>query len=120
MEGIKTIPIIVLTIAIAGIITGAGIISTSKFEETMTDNGCYNSSYKAVSTAGICVCDNGTEAAFGNAGENNMSQEGYAACQATISQGDVAEQLPTVAIIAIMVIIISVIAGVFAYMRVFS
>jgi predicted benzoate:H+ symporter BenE len=34
--------------------------------------------------------------------------------------GDVAEQLPTVAIIGIMVIIISVIAGVFVYLRYFA
>ena len=34
--------------------------------------------------------------------------------------GDTAEQLPTVAIIGIMVVIISVIAGVFVYLRYFS
>jgi len=39
---------------------------------------------------------------------------------ASASVVDVAEQLPTVAIIAIMVIIISIISGVFVYMRYFS
>jgi len=34
--------------------------------------------------------------------------------------GTIAQQLPTVSIIAIMVVIISVIAGVFAYMRYFG
>lgn len=38
---------------------------------------------------------------------------------ASASVVDISEQLPTVAIIAIMVIIISVIAGVFAYMNMF-
>ena len=39
---------------------------------------------------------------------------------ASASVGSVAEQLPTVGIIAVMVIIISVIAGVFVYLRYFS
>lgn len=39
---------------------------------------------------------------------------------ASASVVDVAEQLPTVAIIAVMVIIISVIAGVFVYMQYFK
>ena len=39
---------------------------------------------------------------------------------ATLAVGDIAEQLPTVAIIGIMVIIISIIAGVFVYMRYFA
>ena len=39
---------------------------------------------------------------------------------ATSAVGDIAEQLPTVAIIGIMVIIISLIAGIFVYMRYFG
>lgn len=39
---------------------------------------------------------------------------------ASAAIGDIAEQLPTVAIIGVMVIIISIIAGVFVYMRYFS
>lgn len=39
---------------------------------------------------------------------------------ATKAVADVAEQLPTVAIIGIMVIIISIIAGVFVYLRYFA
>jgi predicted benzoate:H+ symporter BenE len=39
---------------------------------------------------------------------------------ATSAVGDIAEQLPTVAIIGIMVIIISIIAGVFVYLRYFQ
>jgi len=39
---------------------------------------------------------------------------------ATAGVTTIAEQLPTVAIIAVMVIIISVIAGVFVYMRMFG
>ena len=39
---------------------------------------------------------------------------------ATSAVGDIAGQLPTVAIIGIMVIIISIIAGVFVYMRYFA
>ncbi|GAH12133.1 unnamed protein product [marine sediment metagenome] len=39
---------------------------------------------------------------------------------ATLAVGDVAAQLPTIGIIAVMVIIISIIAGVFVYMRYFG
>ena len=39
---------------------------------------------------------------------------------ATAGINTIAEQLPTVAIIGVMVIIISIIAGVFVYMRYFS
>lgn len=39
---------------------------------------------------------------------------------ASAAVGDIAEQLPTVAIIGVMVIIISIIAGVFVYMRYFN
>lgn len=39
---------------------------------------------------------------------------------ATAGIGDIAEQFPTIAIIGVMVIIISLIAGVFVYMKYFA
>ena len=48
------------------------------------------------------------------------TQATLAISNASAAIGDIAEQLPTVAIIGIMVIIISIIAGVFVYLRYFS
>ena len=39
---------------------------------------------------------------------------------ASAALGDIGEQLPTVSVIAVMVIIISIIAGVFVYLRYFN
>ncbi len=47
-------------------------------------------------------------------------QATLAISNASAAIGDIAEQLPTVAIIGIMVIIISIIAGVFVYLRYFQ
>ena len=85
MEGLKYIPYIVMTIAIAGIIAGAAAIVLSKFEATTTD------------AEALLAINNATEGVT-----------------------TIAEQFPTVAIIGVMVIIISLIAGVFVYMRYFS
>ncbi len=131
MEGLKLIPYIALVIAIAGIIIGAGVITTSKFTETMPNGGCFNSSYTISTTTNVepgsnlvgTYCTNATQHWIGtHVGEDalNLSNAGFAGVKATEAQGDLAEQLPTVAIIAIMVIIISIIAGVFVYMRYFA
>ena len=131
MEGLKAIPYIALMIAIAGVIVGAGVISTSKFQDSMSDGGCYNSSYTLATATNVdpgahpigTYCTNATQPWTGtHAGEDglNLSAEGFAVVKATLGQGDLAEQLPVVAIIAVMVIVISMIAGVFVYMRYFA
>jgi len=53
-------------------------------------------------------------------GYTNMTDKYYAIHLAGNSEVDIAEQIPTVAIIAVMTIIISIISGVFIYMRYFS
>lgn len=123
MEGLKLIPYIALLIAVSGIIIGAAAVSLSKFQETTDNDGCYNSSYKSDNvSAPACTCQNSTSVAIGAAGEDgtNLSAEGWAICKAIESQGELAEQLPTVAVIGVMVIIISIIAGVFVYLRYFQ
>jgi hypothetical protein len=91
MEALKMVPYIFLMLAITGVVAGAALITSSKFRDTV---------------------DATTTSAFGNTTlvAINKSIEGM---------GDVAEQFPTVGIIAVMVIIISLIAGVFVYMRFF-
>lgn len=120
MEGLKAIPYIALVIAISGIVIGAAAIVLSKFGDTVTD--CGNSSWTISTVVGRCGCDNNTNIGGVNIGpsNSNMSAEQYAICQAQIGQNDIAEQLPTIAIIGIMVIIISIIAGVFVYMQYFA
>jgi len=115
MEGLKLIPYIALLLTIAGVILGAAVIVNSKFRDTMDFDGCFNSTYIKLDS-GVC---NSSTGAIGSSGKNglNLSDEGYAIYEAQEGLGTVAEQQPTVAIIAIMVIIISIIAGVFVYMR---
>jgi len=117
MEGIKLIPMIVLLIAITGIIAGASSIVLSKFGTTMVP--CANASYTKSATDGLCR--NNTLGAIGTTGKgHNFTDQYYTVYQSQEGVGTVSEQVPTVAIIAVMVIIISIIAGVFAYMQLFG
>lgn len=124
MEGLKQLPVIALALAVAGVILGATVIMLAGFGDTLTK--CYNSSYiiDPAGTQSFCVNATNQSAGYavGNSGyENlNLSSNYYTVLQSIESEGDVAEQLPTVAIIMVMVIIISVIMGVFVYMRYFS
>jgi len=117
------IPYIALILTIAGIIIGASVITISEFDDTLENDGCWNASYIKAAD-GVCV-----NASFINSTNNpgiqgeeglNLSDEGYTAYKSLEGLGDVAQQQPTVAIITVMVIIISVIAGVFVYMRMFA
>jgi len=113
-------------ICIAGIIAGAGVLVTSKFAGTMT--ACYNDSYSDVNTSSgyppHCMNSSNTEEpTFGGSGGEsglNLSAEYYATWKGIVAQGDIAEQIPTVAIIAVMAIIIAVLSGVFVYVRYFG
>lgn len=113
MEGLKLIPAIALMITIAGVIIGASVIAMGKFGDTMTQ--CYNGSYTYNTTVGGCVGVDTNN--LPSVGKKNMTEEYFSVVQGIDGENTVAEQLPTVAIIAVMVIIISVIAGVFVYMR---
>jgi hypothetical protein len=118
MEGLKMIPYLALIICISGVIIGAGAIMLGKFGTTMTQ--CYNSSYRL--EAGGRYCSNATVNSPGTTtvGNMNLTDEYYAIAKSNEGVSTVGEQQPTIAIIAVMVIIISVIAGVFVYMRMFA
>jgi hypothetical protein len=121
MEGLRLIPYIALMLLISGVILAASLIGTGKFGDTLTQ--CYNTSYVMNTTAsGGHFCTNTTIKAPGGAGKGNLnlSDEYYAIVKAEEGLSEVSGQIPTVGIIAIMVIIISVIAGVFVYMRYFG
>jgi len=84
-----------------------------------TGNLTYNYSYyPGVSTGSACVRPN--RAGSIGQGNLNLSSELYTNVQSMSGITTVAGQVPTVAIIAVMVIIISIIAGVFAYMQLFG
>ena len=122
----KLIPYIFLIIAISGIIGGAAAIVLDKFGNTMTPCAAYHE----LRTDGLaCINDSGnTSVGYWNGPHNlttgvdglNMTDEYYTKTKSIEGIGTVAEQLPTVAIIGIMVIIISIIAGVLVYMKYFS
>lgn len=121
MEGLKLIPYIALVMAIAGIVIGSAVIVQDKMQDTV--DPCYNSTYSLTTTGANAdkACHNNT--LFGGTTDldySNLSKEYYSIMQGIDSEGDIAEQLPTVAIIGVMVIIISIIAGVFVYMKYFT
>lgn len=105
------IPYIALILAISGIILGASVLSVSKFGDTMPKCENTSSTYNPVNDS----CENASGTVFGE-----KTIEFQSTLDANTGQLTIAEQLPTVAIISIMVIIISVIAGVFVYLRYFS
>ena len=114
----KAIPFIALVLCISGIVLGASVITLTKFGDTVSK--CYNTSYHYNTSIGVCDGVNATAMSSIGKGSLNWSNEYYAILQAKEGQNTIAEQLPTVAIIGVMVIIISIIAGVFVYLRYFG
>jgi len=119
MEGLKMIPYIFLIICIAGIIGGASVITMAKFGATITPCALSNASCTLNTAKTDCTCTHGG-VAWVTTGGTNLTSEYYAKAKGQEGLGTIAEQIPTVAIIAVMVIIISLIAGVFVYMKMFG
>jgi len=117
------IPYIFLMLAIGGIVVGASMVTQVKFGESISSK-CYNSTYTIGVLDGTHLAENycnstgGTIGASGQSGLN-LSDEYYAVVQGKDALTTASEQQGTVAIIAVMVIIISLIAGIFAYIRFF-
>ena len=110
MKQLYWIPIIFLAIAIAGILGGAGAISLGKFGDTVdkcdTTGAVWNESQQK------CV----------NASNHSQTLGDTTAEWETILQSQsgiktVGEQMPTVSIIAIMVVIIAILSAIFVYFR---
>lgn len=127
MEGLKAIPVLALTLLIAGIIIAASVIMLGKFGDTLPSGKCFNSSF---SIGNDDVCRNNTVFNFSVGGASNFGQTlgyggNYTGEYQTIKltktgTNTISEQIPTVAIVAVMVVVISVIAGVFAYVNYFG
>lgn len=120
MEGLKLVPGIVLILMVSGIMLGAGVISESKMGDTITK--CINSSFSYNSTANQCQARNAsggyvtmTTSGYGN----NFTHEYHSIDQSQDGLLTVSEQQSTLAIIAVMVIIITALAGVFVYFKFF-
>lgn len=124
MEGLKMIPYIVMVIAISGIIAGASMLVNNKFADTVKQ--CAEGNYTGddnIGNVSTSFCTNSTEVylATGVGTDGlNLSEEYYVLLQSGEGISTVSEQFPTVGIIAVLVIIISLLAGVFAYMRYFG
>ena len=114
MEGLKVIPYLALVIAISGIVIGAGILAVSKFGDTMdkctNTTSVYNSTLRQCTNASHNMVD----------GYGNVTQQYQTVLASIDGQGVIGEQLATVGIIGVMVVIISIIAGVFVYFKYFS
>ena len=117
------VPAIVLILAISGIILGASVITIAEFGETVTT--CFNTSYVVNDSASGTYMQgdycNAGRLPVGSAGPSgtNLTNEFYALTQSQDGLQTVGEQQPVLAIIAVMVIIISVLAGTFVYFRFF-
>jgi len=123
MEGLKLIPYIALILAISGIILGASVIMLAKFGDTV--DTCYNSTFTYNASTEHCTATNSSGYPLAShiqvgKGNLNFSDEYFAIWKSIEGETTVAEQQPTIAIIAVMVIIISVLSGVFVYMRYFA
>lgn len=116
MEDLKLIPYIALVLLIAGIILGAALLTTDKFGDSMDQ--CYNSSYTLHSSGDYCTNASGLAGPIGK-GNLNLTDQYYSIAKSEEGIGSVSEQQPTVAIIAVMVVIISIIAGIFVYLNFF-
>lgn len=121
MEALKMIPFIFLMLAIGGIVAGTGLIVQSKFKETISQP-CFNSSYTLNTSRSTSSCHDSSGAMTASVGEEsrNLSPEYFGIDKAQEGMTEIATQFPTIGIIAAMVIIISLIAGVFVYMRMFA
>lgn len=123
--GLKTLPLLFLVLGVAAVIGGAMAVSLSQFGDSIT-NQCLNTSF---SYDGANSCLNNTLFNYTTvtAGvstnsltqNNNMSPEFYVVWQGLQSQETIGGQLGTVGIIGVMVLIIGLLVGVFAYLRYF-
>jgi len=118
MEGLKLIPYIFLIIAIAGVIGGAVAITNQTFATTMTD--CTNSTWTFDEASQTCINSSFYDGPPSGRDGTNLTDQRYVSVQTGSSIGTIAAQMPTIAIIAIMTIIISIIAGVMVYIKYFS
>ena len=114
MEGFKAIPYIFLAVAVAAIIGGASSVSMGEFQSTVTQ--CWNSSYTYNATEDNC---NAGAAALQNAtfDTRNFTYEYYAIWNGQDATGTVAQQLNVVSVVAVMVVIIGLLAGVLVYFK---
>ncbi len=118
-EQLKFIPYLFLMIGISAIIGGAMALVIVNMGDTIDQ--CYNTSYYDNYSSSYCKGLNGTDPG-GNAGSDNLnlSEEYYILLQGQEGIGTIAEQLPTLSIIAVMVIIIGLITTVFVYFQYFK
>lgn len=112
MEGLRTIPYIVMILAISGIIGGVSVVVLDSFGSSSSITQCTTATDTWVLADDGCT--NGSDYT------SNATTEYRAILDATTSVGSLQNQLPTVAVIAVMVIIISMIAGVFVYLKYFN
>ena len=115
MEQLKLIPFIFLMIGISAIIGGAVAIVMAEFGSSTTP--CWNSSY-SLDINNRCINNTATVGAGGTDGLN-YSNEYFVIVQGQDGVATVANQLSTIAIIGVMVIIIGLISSVFVYFKYF-
>ena len=124
MEQLKMIPVLFLMLAISGIIAGAAVLSVGKFGQSMTQCDTAGAAYKT----GAGALYNSTIQTNNNGCVNvsnpslllgNTTPEYKSTLEVAGGLGVVSEQFGTIGIIAIMVIIIGLISGVFVYFQYF-
>ena len=123
MEGLQWIPYLFLIICIAGVIGGSTSIINTQFGKSVS--ACYNSSFTLVTNNSDSrgnYCINSTLAMITPQGTDglNLSNEYYTIKKSQEGALVIAGQLGTVSIIGMMVVIISLLAGLFAYFRYFN
>jgi len=112
------IPYLALVICIAGVILGASSITLGSFGDSV--DKCWNETYTYSSTLDRCNSTSVNDVESPGSPGRNFSTNYWVIWNAQEGEAQIGEQLQTVAIIGIMVVIISLIAGVFVYMKYFG
>jgi len=121
MEGLKAIPFLALVLAISGIVIGSGAVVLSKFGDTTQKCETATHTYN-ITKDYCCLQPNGAATINYCTKENNsnVTLQYRTVLEGLDAESEVGAQLPTVGIIAVMVVIISIIASVFVYLKYFQ
>ena len=122
-NGLKSIPLLFLMLAIAAIIGGSAATTLGSFGDNIADK-CFNATWSYNAAANVCrnntFIGNLTAAGYAALPEKNFSNAFLIVDRGGDSLTDVGEQLSTLAIIGVMTVIIGLLVGVYSYMTYFK
>ena len=113
---IGTLPQVAIIFGIAVLMIGAFAITNDQFEDTLGESRCYNGSFFYNKSIDRCVNSTPTISAQGY-NNMNFSDKYYSMREADKGTIAFAGQMPTLATILVMAVIIGIITGIYIYFR---